>query len=192
MTCKKGRLEVTLGHSQKCSTPLGICPGKCTLGDGEEPWEVYSPYSSHFKVRAILTVMNSKSISNFFITTKLLKKLNYALKPVTPGVRALNVAVKNIQTFTLPCMQSGWFHLWEKENCVFWQVAPEVSRFWAMLFKHFFPLAFSDLLCYNYFHSGGFGLPVGFCSQIAGKSIKNHVEFCWFEKICIGDYINLP
>lgn len=47
----------------------------------------------------------------FFITMKLLKKLNYVLKPVTPGVRALNVAVKDIQTFSLPCMQSSWLSL---------------------------------------------------------------------------------
>lgn len=71
----------------------------------------------------------------FFTTMKLLKKLNYILKPVTPGVRALNIAVKDIQTFSLTCMQSSWLTLWEKENCVFWQVArEEISRFWARLF----------------------------------------------------------
>lgn len=42
---------------------------------------------------------------------KLLKKINYVLKAVTPEVRALNIAVKDIQTFSLSCMQSGWLSL---------------------------------------------------------------------------------
>lgn len=47
----------------------------------------------------------------FFITMTLPKKLDYVLKPVTPGVRALKVGVKDIQTFGLPCMQSSWLCL---------------------------------------------------------------------------------
>lgn len=61
---------------------------------------------------------------------KLLKKINYVLKAVTPEARALKAAVKDIQTFSLPCMQSGWLSLLERDTCVFWQVATEeISRF---------------------------------------------------------------
>lgn len=42
---KKKRLKVTVGHSLKCSTHLGIHPGKYTLGDGEKPQVVYPSYS---------------------------------------------------------------------------------------------------------------------------------------------------
>lgn len=47
----------------------------------------------------------------FFVAVKLLKKINEVLKPVTPGLRALNIPVKDIQTCSLPCMQSSWLSL---------------------------------------------------------------------------------
>lgn len=57
--------------------------------------------------------MDSKSnyFKLLFITMKLLKKINEVLMPVTPGLRALNIHIKDIQTCSLPCMQSSWLSL---------------------------------------------------------------------------------